>query len=288
MATWTNVARGIHQRRGGPFDLSVVVVEGDDGLLVVDTGAEPAEGEEILADLRSRFDRPVRWVVDTHAHFDHTFGNQAFGPGSTTDAAIHGHAAIARHFERYEGPRLAAWRADRTREPERRWDDVRLVAPTHPVERMTRLDLGGRVVELRPQPPAHTDTDLVLLAPAERVWILGDLVEESGPPMYGSGSYPLDWPMVLEVLVDEMLPGDLVVPGHGAVVDRDFVARQARELRSIADRFVAAHDAGLGAAEALAAHDDWPVPVGGLVGAVERAYAALDGMALDEGGTEGA
>ena len=288
MGTWTTVARGIHQRRGGPFDLSVVVVEGDDGLLVVDTGAAPAEGEEILDDLLSRFDRPVRWVVNTHAHFDHTFGNQVFGPESATDAAIHGHVAIARHFERYEGPRLAAWRTDRTLEPERRWDGVRLVAPTHPVERMTRLDLGGRVVELRPQPPAHTDTDLVLLAPAERVWILGDLVEESGPPMYGSGSFPLDWPDVLDALVDEMLPGDLVVPGHGAVVDRDFVARQARELRSIADRFVTAHDAGLGAAEALAAHDDWPLPVGGLVGAVERAYAALDGMAPDEGDIEGA
>lgn len=288
MATWTTVARGIHHRRGGPFDLSVVVIEGDDGLLVVDTGAEPGEGEEILADVRSRFDRPVRWVVDTHAHFDHTFGNQAFGPGSTTDAEIHGHAAIARHFERYEGPRLAAWRADRAREPERRWDDVRLVAPTHPVERMRRLDLGGRVVELRPQPPAHTDTDLVLLAPAERVWILGDLVEESGPPMYGSGSFPLGWPAVLDRLVDEMLPGDLVIPGHGAVVDRGFVAHQARVLRSIADRFVAAHDAGLGAAEALAAHDDWPVPVGGLVGAVERAYAALDGLLLEDGGAAGA
>ena len=160
--------------------------------------------------------------------------------------------------------------------------------PSHPVERMTRLDLGGRDVELRPQPPAHTDTDLVLLVPAERVWIVGDLVEESGPPMYGSGSYPLDWPGVLEALVDEMLPGDLVVPGHGAVVDRDFVARQARELRMIADRFVAAHDEGLGAAEALAAHDDWPVPVGGLVGAVERAYAALDGLALDEGSIDDA
>lgn len=288
MATWTTVARGIHQRRGGDFDLSVVVVEGGDGLLIVDSGADPAEGEEILADIRSRFDRPVRHLVNTHAHFDHTFGNQAFGPGSATDAAIHGHSTIARHFERYEGPRLAAWRADPAREPGRRWTDVRLVPPTHPVDRMTRLDLGGRVVELRPQPQAHTDTDLVVFAPAERVWIVGDLVEESGPPMFGSGSYPLDWPRVLESLAAEMELGDLVVPGHGSVVDREFVARQAADLGTIAARFVAAHDAGLGAAEALAAHADWPVPVQGLVGAVERAYAALDGLPLDEGSLDDA
>ena len=288
MASWTTVAPGIHQRRGGPFDLSVVVVAGDDGLLVVDSGADPAEGQEILDDIRGRFDRPVVGLVNTHAHFDHTFGNQAFGQGSSTDAAIYGHAGIARHFERYEGPRLAAWRADPRREPGRRWDDLRLVPPTHPIERMVRLDLRGREVELRPQRRAHTDTDLVVFAPAERVWIVGDLVEESGPPMYGSGSYPLEWPTVLDGLVAELQPGDLVVPGHGSVVDREFVARQADDLRTIADRFRVSHDAGLGAAEALAAHASWPVPVDRLVGAVERAYAALDGLPLDEGSIEDA
>jgi len=288
MASWTTVARGIHQRRSAPFDLSVVVIEAEDGLLVVDTGAEPAEAEELLADLAARFDRPVRRIVNTHAHFDHTFGNQVFGPGSATDAAIYGHEGIARHFERYEGPRLAAWRADPSREPDRRWAEVRLTPPTHPVERMTRLDLGGRIVELRPQPPAHTDTDLVVFLPAERVWIVGDLVEESGPPMYGSGSYPLGWPAVLEALVGEMRPGDRVIPGHGRVVDRAFVARQAADLRTVAERFIAAHDAGLRADEALAAHDHWPVPVAGLVGAVERAFTALDGLPPDDGSIEDA
>ncbi|MFE6255205.1 MBL fold metallo-hydrolase [Agromyces sp. NPDC057865] len=282
MATWTTVAHGIHQRRGGPFDLSVVVVEGDDGLLIVDSGADPVEGAEILADVTARFARPVVALVNTHAHFDHTFGNQVSGPGSATDAAIHGHAAIAWHFERYEGPRVAAWREDHALEPDRRWEDLRLVPPTHPIATATTLDLGGRLVELRPQSPAHTDTDLVLLLPEERVWVVGDLIEESGPPMYGSGCYPLDWPGVLDALGDELEAGDLVIPGHGGVVRREFVARQADALRVIANRFVDAHDAGLGAAEALAAHAEWPVPVEGLVGAIERAYAALDGLPLDD------
>ena len=81
MAEWHTVAPGIHQRRYDPFDISIVVVEGDDGLLVVDTRAEPGEGEQLRDDVRERFGRPVRWVVNTHAHFDHTFGNQVFGSG---------------------------------------------------------------------------------------------------------------------------------------------------------------------------------------------------------------
>ena len=276
MGAWLTVAPGVHQRRYDPFDISIVAIEGDDGLLVVDTRVEPAEGEALLADVQQRFDQPVHWVVNTHAHFDHTFGNQVFGPGTATDAAIYGHASIARHFDDFEGPRLAAWREDPRREPDRHWAGVRLTPPTHPLDRTTVLDLGGRVVELRPQPEAHTDTDLVLFLPAERVWIVGDLVEESGPVMYGSGSFPLGWPDVLDALVAEMEEGDAVVPGHGQVVDRAFVARQAAELRLIADRFRDAHDHGLTPEQALAAHRDWPIPVEGLTGAVARAYAQLD------------
>ncbi len=244
--------------------------------MLVDTRAEPGEGEALRDDMQERFDRPVRWVVNTHAHFDHTFGNQVFGPGTATDAAIHGHVNIATHFAEYEEPRLAAWRDDPTRESGRHWHGVRLTPPTHPVGTPTTLDLGGRIVELIPQPPAHTDTDLVVFAPAERVWILGDLVEESGPPMYGSGSFPLQWPGVLAALADGMAPRDLVIPGHGRVVDRAFVARQAAQLHLVADRFRAAHDDGFTAAEALARHHDWPIPLDFLVSAVERTYAQLD------------
>ncbi|KRC62372.1 hypothetical protein ASE14_00550 [Agromyces sp. Root81] len=276
MTAWLTVAPGIHQRRYDPFDISIVVIEGADGLLLVDTRVQPSEAEELAADLADRFDRPVRWVVNTHAHFDHTFGNQVFGPGTATDAAIYGHANTFAHFAEFEAPRLAAWRADPSREPERQWADVVLTPPTHPLVEPFMLNLGDRLVELRPQPPAHTDTDLVLFVPGERVWILGDLIEESGPLMYGSGSYPLDWPGVLDDLVSAMRPGDRVVPGHGRVVDRAFVERQAAELALIADRFRVAYDVGLTPVEALAAHDDWSIPVDALGGAVERAFRMLD------------
>ena len=103
MAAWHTVAPGIHQRRYDPFDISIVVVEGDDGVLWSTRGPSPARARRCAIDVRERFDRPVRWVVNTHAHFDHTFGNQVFGPGTATDASIHGHANIARPFRRIRG-----------------------------------------------------------------------------------------------------------------------------------------------------------------------------------------
>ena len=86
-----------------------------------------------------------------------------------------------------------------------------------------------------PLAPGHTDTDLVVHVPDAATWIVGDVVEESGPPMYGSGSFPFGWPDVLDGLAAQLRASDVVVPGHGAVVDRAFVRAQARTLRHVAE-----------------------------------------------------
>jgi len=267
---WIQVAPGIFQRRYGTLDVSVVVIEGSDGLMLVDTLSSPGEADAMLADVAARFDAPIRWVVNTHAHYDHTFGNQQLGPQSAHNAVIFGHARLERHFTEHEAPRLAAALADPSREPDRDWHDVVLTPPTHPISQRTSVDIGGRSVQLIPLPPAHTDTDLALFIPDQRVWILGDLVEESGPPMFGSGSFPIEWPTVLAWLARQMKEGDLVVPGHGRVVDREFVGRQSADLALIAERIVEANALGLSTAEALERHTDWPFPVEGLRFAFDR------------------
>ncbi len=55
---------------------------------------------------------PVRWVVNTHAHFDHTFGNARFGPASDIGAPIYGHDLVPAHLDQYERPMLADWAAN--------------------------------------------------------------------------------------------------------------------------------------------------------------------------------
>jgi glyoxylase-like metal-dependent hydrolase (beta-lactamase superfamily II) len=274
-AAWTEIATGVHQRRYEPLDVSVVAIDGKDGLLLVDTRCDPAEADELIAEVTIRFSSPIRWVVNTHAHFDHSFGNQRFGPASELDVPIYGHRNIRRHYAEFEAPRLEAYLADPSREPDRNWQDVILTPPTHDVSERTSIDIGGRLVELVPLAPGHTDTDIALLVPDARLWILGDVVEESGPPMYGSGSFPLGWPAVLDALLDEMHPFDIVLPGHGRIVDHAFVAAQASELRLVADRILDANARNLTTAEALGEHSDWPFPVDGLVSAFDRGLSQL-------------
>lgn len=231
MPQFTEIADRIYVRRYEPLDISVTLIRGDTDLLLVDTRCNPREAKEIRADVTRLGFGDITRVVNTHAHYDHSFGNAVFADS----AVLYGHHNIAAHFAQFEEPRLARWQADPAAEPHYDWRDVTLVPPKEPVESDTELDLGNRRVLLVPLGPGHTDTDLVIHVPDANTWIVGDVVEESGPPMYGSGSFPFDWPDQVDGLVARMTDEDVIVPGHGAAVDRAFVRTQAGVLRTVAD-----------------------------------------------------
>jgi len=230
MSAWIEVSDRVYQRRYEPLDISVCVVAGDDGLLLVDTRCNPREADEVRSDVATLSALPIRWVANTHAHYDHSFGNQQFA-----DAEIVGHHLIPQHFAEYEQPRLEAWTADPSAQPHYDWHGVRLTPPTTLVSAVHELDLGNRRVRFHPLPPGHTDTDLVVEIPDAATWLVGDVLEQSGPPMYGSGSFPLDWPGVLDSLAASVAPGDILIPGHGSQVDRAFLLEQAAVLHVVAD-----------------------------------------------------
>ncbi len=276
MTRWVEVADGVYQGRYQPLDVSVCVVRGADGLLVVDTRSSPREADEIIDDLRALGPGLVRWVVNTHAHYDHAFGNQRFGPGSRVDVPIYGHQRVPAHLDEYERPMLARWLADRV-EPLADWQQVVITPPTVLVGDHMSLDLGDRAVDLFHLGRGHTDNDLVLHVPDAATWLVGDLVEESGPPMYGSGSFPLEWPGTVAVLRLTVEPGATFVPGHGSPVDEAFVARQNAALQRVARLITELHAAGVPVDEAVAAGGDrWPFPTEGLHRAVEDGYRQLD------------
>jgi glyoxylase-like metal-dependent hydrolase (beta-lactamase superfamily II) len=274
---WTEVADDVLQRRYEPWDVNVCVVRGDDGLLVVDTRASPRQGEQLRDDLRGLGDRPVRWVVNTHAHFDHTFGNQAFTGAAAGSGRpeILGHALVPDHFDRYERPLLAGWLAEGA-EPADELREVVLTPPDVLVTDRYVLDVGGRAVELVHLGRGHTDNDLLLHVPSANAWLVGDVVEQSGPPMYGTGSFPLEWPATVRALVRQLAADDVVVPGHGTPVDTGFALAQAEQLQQVADLLVALHAAGVPVGSAYdEGGDRWPFPRKALGTAAAEAYRAL-------------
>ncbi|RYE77626.1 MAG: MBL fold metallo-hydrolase [Myxococcales bacterium] len=265
--TFTEIADRVWVGRHEWFDINVTAIGGERGLVVVDTLGSGADGVRLRAELAPLGE--VHAVVNTHWHFDHTFGNSAFD-----GVPIHAHETAA--IELNDGFESIVQRyRDDADDPHR--DDViatELVAPTETFSSVRLIGLGDRVVELLHPGRAHTAGDLIVHIADAGVILAGDLVEESAPPSYGDDSWPLEWPLALDMVLGLSNRETTIVPGHGAVVDRDFVEEQRAQIGIVAETI---RDlAGRGVPEGLAlASADWPFPAESLGSAVRRAYAHL-------------
>ncbi|GAA2410605.1 MBL fold metallo-hydrolase [Nonomuraea africana] len=253
---WHEVGDRVFVRRHESYDLNVGLVVGDGHCLVLDTRETHQRASHLVAAIRKI--TPDPWtVVNSHAHFDHYFGNAMFVP-----AEIWAHARAAEEIER-DGEAVRD-RVAASREPEAA--EVEIVVPDQTFTDRATLDIGGRPVHLRYFGRGHTDNDIVVHVPDAGVIFAGDLVEEGAPPAFDDG-YPLDWPGTLTAMLAE-LPEPMIVPGHGAVVDRAFVAAQLGELATTADLARRAHVEGL---RDLISQIPYPQ-------ALERAFLQLDSV----------
>jgi glyoxylase-like metal-dependent hydrolase (beta-lactamase superfamily II) len=281
---WDEVADGCFRRRYRAFDLNIGVVRGSDALLVVDTRADLRQADELLDDLRV-FGQPVRWVVNSHWHFDHMFGNQRFVESSRGESAVVG-ADVSADLELWGHPDVARlWLDDEAgyrallRElygdaAGDEYDRVTLTLPDHLVADRHVLDLGDRGVELTHCGLGHTSNDLVVVVPQAAVVFAGDLLEDSAPPAYGDDSYPLSWPATADALLS--IGASVFVPGHGDLMSANAAREQANEIATVASLIRELHAAGIPVDDALhEARDRWRFPPDALADAVRRGYQTL-------------
>ena len=153
-------------------------------------------------------------------------------------------------------------------------DEIELVLPDHYVDDELTVDLGDRGVSIRSPGRGHTDNDLVAVVSDSGTVFAGDIVEESAPPSYGDDCFPLDWPATNARLLSWIEPGATVVPGHGDVIDRAFVAGQNNAIEQVAQTIRELHAAGVLEADTLAT-GEWAFPRERLAEAVRRGYAEL-------------
>jgi glyoxylase-like metal-dependent hydrolase (beta-lactamase superfamily II) len=278
---FTEVADRVWVARYEWFDVNVTLVGGERGLLVVDTNASAAAAREVRDDVR-RLGVPgdagrVVGIVNTHEHFDHTFGNAelraAYGA-----VPIHAHETAAERTVS-AGERIKGLYEDDPDDPHR--EDVQateILAADTTFSSAVSLDLGDRQVELVHPGRGHTGGDLVVRVPDADVLLAGDLVEESavrnGVPGFGSDCYPLEWPLSLDIVLGLSTSATVVVPGHGSPVGRDFVEEQRNAIGVVAETIRVLAPRGVPLDQALET-GDWPYPREELVHAVRRGYEQL-------------
>lgn len=222
--TWQEVGDRIFRRRFASLDLNVGLILCDGAAVVVDSRANHREADELRAEIRTLTSLPVTHVIDTHWHWDHCFGNARF-----PDATLVGHTncrrALVNRGEKMKADLIASdWVPESARPL---FEAVVVTPPRVTFDEHLRLQVGGRMIDLRFFGLAHTDSDTVVMV--DDVCFAGDLVEESGPPYFGDG-FPRAWVSTLDALIP-LVVGP-VVPGHGDVVDRAFVAAQREEIAS--------------------------------------------------------
>jgi glyoxylase-like metal-dependent hydrolase (beta-lactamase superfamily II) len=274
------VADRVFVARYPQWDVNVGLVLGRDGAIVIDTRSSTVQGSEVLDDLRRLGrDITVSHVVNTHVHFDHTFGNAAFDM-----ATVHAHDNVGRTYvddaERIKG----LFRADPGDGPEMGYtakDAADVMAtqvrgPDCTFGTSATIDLGDRVVTMAYAGRGHTDGDVAVFVPDTDAMFLGDLIEESAPPSFGGDCWPLEWADTLTTHLVWVAERTVVLPGHGKPVDGTFVARQRDEIDAVARVIRERQAAGAGLEEALAEPDArLPYPLDWLRQAFSRGFEQL-------------
>lgn len=248
--------RGIYRYEvDGVIRVNAGLVVGDDAVCVIDSGTVASDAEAILAAARHVSTAPVRYVINTHHHGDHSFGNWWLRP-----AMVIGHARCrlqlvgdAGESHREAIARLVPLAADQVRA-------VPLLPPSLTFEQGCRIRLGGTMLQLQYLGRAHTDNDVVISVVSAdegtQVHFAGDLIEEAGPPVAFDG-FPSEWGGTLRRLA--RLPAAPIVPGHGRPVTRAFVAEQAlafEQLAAVCRQAEQGNDAAGARAAALAGLSD--------------------------------
>ena len=243
------VADGVHVAVAAPaykVNCNTAIIETDDGLIVVDTHSKPSAARVIVDRLRDLSTQPVRYVVNTHFHWDHWHGNEVYPAAYPGAEIVTNHvtreAMVMKGLKRIGDHRrqmpadiakleadVAAATGDQRAKLERdlglaraylaEVNALKPALPTIAFEQTMKLYRRDREIHLLHLGRAHTAGDVFVYLPKEKVVITGDALI-GWTPFMGDG-YPEDWAGTLDRLAQ--LDFTHIIMGHGDVADRDWL-----------------------------------------------------------------
>lgn len=201
------------------FAANAGIVIGRDGILVVDTLISAKEAQRFLADIRKVSDKPIKYVVNTHTHLDHAFGNCVF--------ARQGAVIIAHDADRVLLEKIGETTLKSIGNFGLKPEDMTGTMIVYPVltfsERMT-IDLGGEKVELIHTAPSHTEGSVIVYLPARKLLFAGDILFTDFHPYLADGDIP-GWTKTLDALL--VMDVERIIPGHGPLSSK----KDLREMK---------------------------------------------------------
>jgi len=275
-----NPAPGVYVHYGANEEMSALnagdianlgFVVGQKCVAVIDTGGTYAVGSALRLAIRRITALPICYVINTHGHPDHVFGNQAFADDRPQFV---GHARLAESMRRRAPIYLRALLRDLGTAAQ----GSSIVLPTRSVAGVERLDLGGRTLTLRAWPTAHTDADLTVFDETSETLFLGDLLFIGHIPVVDGNLR--GFIAVLDEL--KAVPAQRAIAGHGrASAWPSAVAPEERYLKRLLRDVRAALAARMPIAQAIEAvgcddADQWLLVEQFHKRNVSAAYAELE------------
>ena len=237
------------------------IIIGDDGVLVIDSLRVPSFARDLISDVKHLSDKPITHVIDTHSHWDHSWGNEEF-----PDSTIIGHENCRAEMLDLEA--LDAWR-NKVVSSDERWAEeakgVRVTPPNLTFESSMQLYFGGRRIDLRYLGRAHTSGDIFIHLPDDGLLFTGDVAQDGGIPFMLDG-YVQDWVQTGARLLE--LDCERFMAGHGPIGERSAIAESAQFINALA----------AGTKQAVAEGQDEATAAAGVTEALSERFGSWRGF----------
>lgn len=191
------------------FGANAGILIGEKGVVVVDTLISAKQAKKFIRDIKTVTDKPIKYVINTHGHLDHTFGNSEF---VKLGAVIISHRNCLANMKKSSEATLK--NAKNFGLSEKDMKGTRIAYASLTFNDRMEIDLGGRTVELIATGHSHTDDSIIVYLPEQKVLFAGDVLFTGYHPFSGDGDVSV-WTKALDNIA--AMDVDKIIPGHGPV-----------------------------------------------------------------------
>jgi glyoxylase-like metal-dependent hydrolase (beta-lactamase superfamily II) len=194
------------------FGANAGIIIGKDGIVVIDTLVSSKEAKRFIKDIRAISKKPIKYVVNTHYHLDHTFGNADFkGLGTVIISHINDSNNLKAHGE------TALKNAKNYGLSEEDMKGTRIAYPALAFTDRMEIDLGDQKIELIYIKPSHTDGSILVYLPDKKILFAGDILFTGYHPFIGDGNID-EWIKTLDYIMT--MDVEIIIPGHGSLSNK--------------------------------------------------------------------